>query len=143
MATSFDIVEDYALTTVDDYKLTALFTQSEAQFQTFVDGMLIAAVPFFTQCKQDLAYDTNTREFISTLTNMEVAILGGFWIMNWFDRYVRTSSQFQAKLQSSSSFRNFSEAQNLKEKQASVNEIREKTYQLITDYLLQDIDTLY
>lgn len=142
MATSFDIVESYALTTIDDYKLKNLLNQSETQFQTFVDGLLVAAVPFFTQCKQDLAYDTTAREFASTLTNTEVAILGGFWIMNWFDRYVRTSSQFQAKLQSNS-FKNFSEAQNLKEKQASVDEIREKTYQLITDYLLQDIDILY
>lgn len=142
MATSFDIVESYALTTIDDYKLKNLLNQSETQFQTFVDGLLVAAVPFFTQCKQDLAYDTTAREFASTLTNTEVAILGGFWIMNWFDRYVRTSSQFQAKLQSNS-FKNFSEAQNLKEKQASVDEIREKTYQLITDYLLQDMDILY
>lgn len=143
MATSFDTVEDLALTTIDDYKLVALMQQSQTQFQTFCDGLLVSATPLFTQCLQSLDYDLTTRTFTSDLTNQEIAILAGFWQQRWWERYVQTASQFQAKLQTSGSFHNFSEAQNLKEKRTSVDEVRERTYQLITDYLLGDIDSLY
>lgn len=142
MATTFDAVEDLALSTIDDYRLSSLYQQSEAQFQAFCDGLLMAAVPNFTQCLQPLTYDTTTRTFDSTFTPQEMAIIASFWREQWMNRYVQTSAQFQAKLQANS-FKNFSEAQNLKEKRVTVDEIREKTYQLITDYLLQDIDNLY
>lgn len=143
MATTFDAIEDLALSTIDDYKLSNLYQQSQSQFQAFCDGLLMAAVPNFTQCLQPLTYDTTTRTFTSTFTPQEMAIIANFWREQWMNRYVQTSAQFQAKLQTSGSFHNFSEAQNLKEKRVTVDEIREKTYQLITDYLLQDVDGLY
>lgn len=143
MTTSFDTIEDRALIVVDDYKLGKLLSQDPDSFQTFCDGLLVKAIPYFTTCRQSLEYDLTTREFVSNLTNLEIQILADYWVMEWMKRYVQNSAQFQAKLQSSSGFRNFSEAMNLKEKQAVLNEMREKVSQLCTDYWLQDISTIY
>lgn len=143
MATSFDVVEDYGLTLIEDYKLAKVYNRSETEFRAVCDGFLVAAIPLFIpDALQSLDYDITNRQFLGDLTNIEVAILGRFWMMCWWERYVNISSQFQGKIQANS-FKNFSEPQNLKEKRNTVDGVREKTYQLITNYQLQDIDTLY
>lgn len=143
MATSFDTIEDRALIVVDDYKLGKLLFQDPDSFQTFCDGLLVKAIPYFTTCRQSLEYDLTTREFVSNLTNLEIQILADYWVLTWWERYKNNAAQFQNKLQTSSGFRSFSEAMNLKEKQAACDEIREKVSQLCTDYWLQDISTIY
>lgn len=142
MATSFDIIIDQGLIAVDDYRLAKLYNQSQDNFQMFCDGLLIRAVPNFTLCRQSLSYDTTTREFVSDFTDLEVSILADYWAIEWMTRYVQNSAQFQAKLQTSGSFRNFSEAQNLKEKASYLDGMREKVSQKETNYQLQDIDSL-
>ena len=59
--TSFDKIEDLALTVVSDYKLGKLFDQSEEKFKKFCDGLLMNAVAQFTECRQDLTYDDVAR----------------------------------------------------------------------------------
>ena len=134
MATSFDVVEDLGLAQIDDYTLNKLYNNDFAKFQTFCDGLLVNAIPLFTKCRQSLVYDLDTREFDSDLTNEEIAILADFWAIQWFERKVINSAQFQAKLQNSGSFKNHSEAQNLKEKTSWLDRLRERVYQRITDY---------
>ena len=48
--TTFDDIIDLALVKVNDYRLTKLYKQSEADFQTYVDGFLISAIPSFVAC---------------------------------------------------------------------------------------------
>ena len=134
MATSFDVVEDLGLAQIDDYTLNKLYNNDFGKFQKFCDGLLVNAIPLFTKCRQSLVYDLGTREFDSDLTNEEIAILADFWAIQWFERKVNNSAQFQAKLQNSGSFKNHSEAQNLKEKTSWLDRLRERVYQRITDY---------
>ena len=139
MATSFDVVEDLGLAQIDDYTLNKLYNNDFAKFQTFCYGLLVNAIPLFTKCLQSLAYDLDTREFDSDLTDEEIAILADFWVIQWFGRKVNISAQFQAKLQNSGSFKNHYEAQNLKEKSSWLDRLRERVYQRITDYKVGDL----
>lgn len=142
MATSFDTIEDMGLGQIDDYTLKKLYNIDFNKFQKFCDGLLIQAVPYFKDCRQSLNYDLETREFESDLTNEEIAILSDFWMIQWFGRKVNNSAQFQAKLQNSGSFKNYSEAQNLKEKTSWLDRLRERVYQRITDYQISDLSSI-
>lgn len=142
MSTSFDKIIDLALVTVDDYKLVKLYNQSQQGFQQWCDGFLLSAIPNFFQCRQSLEYDTTTRQFVSDLTNIEISILADLWIIEWFDRETQNSAKINALLQTSGSFKTHAASQNLKEKSAYLDGLREKVYQKITDYQLQDISSI-
>lgn len=139
MATRFDTIEDLALTVVSDYKIAKLYNQDETAFKTYCDGFLISAIPNFTQCNQDLSYDTEEREFTADLTIMEISILADFWAIQWLTKEVQDATQINLKLSTSGGFETHSEAQNLKEKSSWLDRLRERVYQKITDYQLQDI----
>lgn len=139
MATRFDTIEDLALTVVSDYKIAKLYNQDETAFKTYCDGFLISAIPNFTQCNQDLSYDTEEREFTADLTIMEISILADFWAIQWLTKEVQDVTQINLKLSTSGGFETHSEAQNLKEKSSWLDRLRERVYQKITDYQLQDI----
>lgn len=142
MPTSFDQVIDLALVTVDDYKLVKLYNQSQQGFQQWCDGFLLSAIPNFFQCRQSLEYDTTTRQFVSDLTKVEISILADFWIITWLLRETQNSAKINALLQTSGSFKTHAASQNLKEKSAYLDSLREKVYQKITDYQLQDISNI-
>lgn len=142
MATSFDKIIDQALVIVNDYKLSKLYNQSQDSFQKWCDGFLFKAVPKFVRCKQSLSYNTETREFDSDLTDTEISILSDFWVLVWWERETNDSAQIANKLQVSSGFTSHSAAQNLKEKINTINTIRERVYQSITDYLLENLDDI-
>lgn len=142
MATSFDTIIDMGLTTIDDYSLVKLYNNSEEQFQKFCDGLLIRAVPNFFLCQQPLTYNQTTREFNSNFSAIEISILADLWAIEWMTRKVDNSAQFQAKLQNSGSFRNHSEAQNLKEKTTWLDKMRERVYQKITDYQTENLSNI-
>ena len=74
MATSFDVVEDLGLAQIDDYVLAKLFNTDFNKFQKTCDSFLVTAVPLFTKCRQSLKYNLDTREFVSDLTDEEIAI---------------------------------------------------------------------
>lgn len=138
MATSFDTIEDLALTVISDYKLVKLYNQSEEDFKTYCDGFLVNAVPNFTQCQQDLSYDLTTRTFTSDFTALEISILADFWAISWLTKEVQDATQINLKLSTSGGFETHSEAQNLKEKSSWLDRLRERVYQKITDYQLLD-----
>ncbi len=139
MATSFDVIEDMGLGQIDDYTLTNLYNRDFEKFQKFCDGLLVMAIPYFNCCKKSLEYDTINREIVGDLDNEEIAILADFWMIQWFGRKVNNAAQFQAKLQNSGNFRNHSEAQNLKEKTSWLDRLRERVYQRITEYQINDL----
>lgn len=141
--TSFDEIIDIALVKVDDYKIMKAYNQSQDVFKQYCDGFLINAIPNFFQCKQSLNYNVDNREFISDLTNVEISILADFWVIEWFNREIQNSTKINALLQTSGSFKTHAASQNLKEKSAYIDILREKVYQKITDYLLQDININY
>lgn len=142
MPTSFDQVIDLALVTVDDYKLVKLYNQSQQGFQQWCDGFLLSAIPNFFQCRQSLDYDVTTRQFVSDLTETEISILADLWVISWLLRETQNSAKINALLQTSGSFKTHAASQNLKEKSAYLDGLREKVYQKITDYQLQDISSI-
>lgn len=142
MPTSFDQVIDLALVTVDDYKLVKLYNQSYEGFQKWCDGFLLSAIPNFFQCRQSLEYDATTRQFVSDLTETEISILADLWVISWLLRETQNSAKINALLQTSGSFKTHAASQNLKEKSAYLDGLREKVYQKITDYQLQDISNI-
>ena len=75
MGTSFDTVIDLALVTVDDYKLGKLIKQSEDEFNTYVDGFLIAAIGDFDRNIRPITYDAEVRTFSIELSQEEIEIL--------------------------------------------------------------------
>ncbi len=142
MATSFDTILDIGLTTVDDYSLVQLYNKDPKEFQIFCDGLLVRAIPNFYSCQKTLEYDLSNREFLANFNPIEISILADLWSIEWMTRKVDNSAQFQAKLQNSGSFRNHSEAQNLKEKTSWLDRMRERVYQKITDYQIENISDL-
>lgn len=142
MATSFDEVIDHALLVVDDYKLAKLWENNATGFKTYCDGFLISAIPNFIRCGASLEYDEANREFASTLTNLEISILADYWAIAWFSRETQNSAQIANKLQTSGSFKSHSASQNLKEKSAYLDKLREKVSQKVTEYQLLNIDNI-
>jgi len=138
MGTSFDTIEDLALTIISDYKLNKLYNQSTTEFQQYCDTFLMSAIPNFIQCNQDLGYDLNTRTFNSTLTYLEISILADFWGIAWLTKETQDATQISLKLTTSGGFETHSEAQNLKEKSNWLDRLRERVRQKITDYQLLD-----
>lgn len=136
MGTSFDTVIDLALVTVDDYKLGKLIKLSEYEFNTYVDGFLIAAIGDFDRNIRPITYDAEARTFSIELSQEEIEILSDLWVIQWFDREIRNSAYLQNKLQISSAFTTHSPAQSLKEKSSYVDRLREKVQQKMTQQQL-------
>ena len=109
--TSFDKIEDLALTVCQDYKLGKLYEQDEDKFKKVCDGFLVNAASQFVECRQSLDYDTESRSFNADLTNLEIYILSRYWVISWWERETNNAAQIALKLKVSSSFTFNSEAQ--------------------------------
>jgi hypothetical protein len=136
--TSFDEIIDLALVTVNDYRLSKLAEQGEENFNTYVDGFLISSIPYFPECRQSLDFDAEQRQFESDLTNLEKSILANLWIIQWYTRDNQTYALYRQHLQSASSFKNYSESQNLKENSIYLDKLREELDRQKISYQLQE-----
>lgn len=139
--TTFDVVEDRALTIIVDYKLDKLFQLSEDQFNTFCDGLLIKASGEFTDCVKSLDYDEENRQFTATLDNNEINILAYYFVIAWWERETNVASEIALKLKTNNTFAFNSEAQNFKEKQNVIDKLREGQSRRLNDYLALHLDS--
>lgn len=139
--TSFDQIETLALSIVEDYKLNKLFESSYDNFQKFCDGLLFNALPQFTECRQDLNYNAETREFGVDLTNLEIYILSRYWVIAWWERENNNAAQIALKLGIKNQYSYNSESQNFKEKQNVIDKLREEVDRATQEYLLLDLDS--
>lgn len=139
--TSFDRIEELALSIVDDYKLDKLFNNSYDNFQSFCDNLLFNAVPQFTECRQTLNYNAEQREFNADLTNLEIYILSRYWVIAWWERENNNAAQIALKLGIKNQYSYNSESQNFKEKQNVIDKLREEVDRATQDYLLLDLDS--
>lgn len=139
--TSFDQIETLALSIVEDYKLSKLFESSYDNFQKFCDGLLFNALPQFTECRQDLTYNVETREFGVDLTNLEIYILSRYWVIAWWERENNNAAQIALKLGIKNQYSYNSESQNFKEKQNVIDKLREEVDRATQEYLLLDLDS--
>lgn len=139
--TSFDQIETLALSIVEDYKLNKLFENSYDNFQKFCDGLLFNALPQFTECRQNLTYNVETREFDVDLTNLEIYILSRYWVIAWWERENNNAAQIALKLGIKNQYSYNSESQNFKEKQNIIDKLREEVDRATQEYLLLDLDS--
>nr|DAL17568.1 MAG TPA_asm: hypothetical protein [Caudoviricetes sp.] len=139
--TSFDQIETLALSIVEDYKLSKLFESNYDNFQKFCDGLLFNALPQFTECRQDLTYNVETREFDVDLTNLEIYILSRYWVIAWWERENNNAAQIALKLGIKNQYSYNSESQNFKEKQNVIDKLREEVDRATQEYLLLDLDS--
>ena len=139
--TSFDQIETLALSIVEDYKLNKLFESSYDNFQKFCDGLLFNALPQFTECRQNLTYNVETREFGVDLTNLEIYILSRYWVIAWWERENNNAAQIALKLGIKNQYSYNSESQNFKEKQNVIDKLREEVDRATQEYLLLDLDS--
>lgn len=97
--TSYSEIFDLFLMTVDDYELTELFSYSEEDFNNYLQGLLILAIPDFINCKQDLTQRDNINgTFLVGLSDMEKSILAKLMVKYWFKKKIQDVTQFQGKL---------------------------------------------
>lgn len=137
--TSFDDVIDLALVEINDYRLNKLYGKGEEDFNTYVDGILITAIPLFKNCKKVLSYDIEERTFTLELSSLEITILAKLWVLQWYRKDNQTYALYRQHLQNSGSFKNHSESQNLKENSTYADKLAEDIDRLMVAYQLEDI----
>lgn len=138
--TSFDDVIDLALVEINDYRLNKLYEKGEEEdFNTYVDGILITAIPLFKNCKKVLSYDIEKRTFTLELSSLEITILAKLWVLQWYRKDNQTYALYRQHLQNSGSFKNHSESQNLKENSTYADKLAEDIDRLMVAYQLEDI----
>lgn len=138
--TSFDDVIDLALVEINDYRLNKLYEKGEEEdFNTYVDGILITAIPLFKNCKKVLSYDIEERTFTLELSSLEITILAKLWVLQWYRKDNQTYALYRQHLQNSGSFKNHSESQNLKENSTYADKLAEDIDRLMVAYQLEDI----
>lgn len=140
---SFDDIIDLALIDLNDYRLQKLYNQDIDNFKKYCDGFLLRAVQDFTTCRQSLSYDETARTFDADLTQSEQAILAYLWVIHWYLKDNQTYALYRMHLQNTGSFKNHSEAQNLKENSVYADKLREEVDRRIRAYQLEDISSYY
>ena len=137
--TSLNEVYDLFLQLVQDYKLMDLFNTSEVDFENYVQAWLEFAITDFNMCDQNLDFDDTTKKFSSVLTRDNKNILDSLMMKYWLTKTVNDITQINLHI-TDRDFKVASEAQNLKEKSAHLNMVRESCSQLLVDYGYKRVD---
>jgi hypothetical protein len=133
MATSLSEIYDLFMQTVTDYRLIDLFNTSQADFENYLEAWLISAITDFNICDQDLTYDDSTKIFTLTLNVPNKVILARLMMKYWLLKAVNDVTQFNLHV-TDRDYKVASEAQNLREKVAYLNIVKEDCSQLLIDY---------
>ena len=142
MATSFDSVIDMALVIIRDYKLDALYESDANAFKTLLEGYMLKGLPKFeVSCMKSLTYNTETKTFDEDLTNVEIDILSDWTVIMWYTDQLNDVLEFREPLRDVD-FNRFATGQNLKPRQAYLEELRRKAKQDATNYQFQYLTDL-
>jgi len=133
MGTTFSEIYDRFMMLCQDYRLITLFQTSKEDFETYLFAWLENAIFDFSACNQGLSFDTLTNTFDETLTLDNILILANLMIKFWMMKNVLDITQMNLHVVDRD-FKVFSEAQNLKEKQAALNMQTERCSQMLIDY---------
>jgi hypothetical protein len=129
-------VYDLFMQQVTDYRLIELFNVSEADFNTYLDAWMQYAINDFSICDQSLAYTGGT--FTETLTSENKIILATLMMKYWLQKNVNDITQMNLHI-TDRDFKMASEAQNLREKAAYLNIVKEQCSQLLQDYAFRKV----
>jgi len=140
MATSFSEVYDLFMQQVTDYRLTDLFETSEPDFENYLLAWLEYAVAEFTDiCDQDISFDDGDDAFSVTLTRENKVVLATLMMKYWLQKNVNDITQMNLHI-TDRDFKVASEGQNLREKAAYLNIVKEQCSQLLNDYGYKKVD---
>ena len=142
MATSFDSVIDMALIIIRDYKLDVLYQDDADSFNLVLQGYMLKGLPKFeVSCVDSLAYDLETRTFERELSDVEIDIISDWTVIMWYTDQINDVLEFKEPL-SDVDFKRLATGQNLKPRQAYLQELRRKAKQDATNYQFMHIDKL-
>lgn len=141
--TPFTEIYPLALATINDYRLDSLLNDNTSDYNVFLlkmQSLLVNAIPRFVNCMQSLDYtidadDPSNSQFNNTLTVQEKSILGDYVALVWFTGVTNDITQVNSKLQGRD-MKNYSEAQNLKEKTKYLIDLDERINKRVSDYQL-------
>ena len=141
MATTFEEIYDLALVSIVDYKLNKLYAQSETDFAIYLKGLLLKHLSDFTNCKYDLDVitDVTGSTFTVTLNMKEKSIISNLLVLSWWEKETYDATKITSYFSSGSDYKRISEANNLKEKRTTMDEVREKISQEMMDYGITNI----
>lgn len=136
MATPYTEIFDLFTLRIKDFRLNALYNNGdgEADFNAYLQGFLILAIPDFSNCIQDLEdRDDTTGQFNQTLTTSSKVILSLLMVKKWLDKEIRDVTQMSLHL-FDKDFKTYAEANNLKAKQDYATVLAEEISQKLVDY---------
>ena len=142
MATSFDSVIDMALIIIRDYKLDALYESDENSFKQILQGYMLKGLPKFEVSSiKSLEYNLANREFVEDLDSVEIDIISDWTVIMWYTDQLQDVLEFREPL-SDLDFKRLATGQNLKPRQAYLQELRRKAKQDATNYQFQHMNQL-
>lgn len=142
MATSFDSVIDMALIIIRDYKLDSLYQNSPEDFNLVLQGYMLKGLPKFeVSAMKSLDYNLETKTFNEDLSNIEIDIISDWTVIMWYTDQLQDVLEFKEPLRDVD-FNRFATGQNLKPRQAYLEELRRKVKQDTTNYQFQYINDL-
>ncbi len=142
MATSFDSVIDMALIIIRDYKLDTLYNANVDDFNLVLQGYMLKGLPKFeVSSVKSLDYDLESRTFNEDLDSIEIDIISDWTVIMWYTDQLQDVLEFKEPLRDVD-FNRFATGQNLKPRQAYLEELRRKVKQDATNYQFQHINNL-
>ena len=142
MATSFDSVIDMALIIIRDYKLDALYEIDENSFKQILQGYMLKGLPKFEVSSiKSLEYNLTNREFVEDLDDIEIDIISDWTVIMWYTDQIQDVLEFKEPL-SDVDFKRLATGQNLKPRQAYLQELRRKAKQDATNYQFMHMNEL-
>jgi hypothetical protein len=150
--TKFRDVIDRASTLWRDYRLNKLFQTDENEYYTFLEGLMLNSIDMFDGCLTSLEYEeiTETEDdgeivtqcaFINTLSSKEIYILALGIMISWMTNNNNDITQMNLHM-SSKDFKMYAASQNLKEKQNTLNRMREDYGRNVSDYQTKNISKI-
>lgn len=142
MATSFDSVIDMALIIIRDYKLDALYDSDENSFKQVLQGYMLKGLPKFEVSSiKSLEYNLTNHEFVEDLDDIEIDIISDWTVIMWYTDQIQDVLEFKEPL-SDVDFKRLATGQNLKPRQAYLQELRRKAKQDATNYQFMHMNEL-
>ena len=144
MGTLSSEIFDFFLTSVNDYKLTAIYqTSGSLALDIYMEPWLLNSIIEFDVCDQSLSYTVSSGSsegyFDVTLTNKNIFMLVQVMTKYWLQKNINDILQISNILQDRD-FRMFSASNNLKAKQDYYNTKCEEIDRRLTSYGYADND---
>lgn len=149
---NFEVVIDRSTSLFSDYRLDNLYNINKEAFMTFMRGQLYNSIDdFSTYALSGLSYHIEQEElndemvnvyyFDNDLSSKEISILAKGIVINWMTKNILDTEQMNLHL-SMKDFKSYSEANNLKIKQETLDKMKEDYGKTISEYQMYHLNKL-